>query len=479
MSRKEDRGVAQDRVLERAVVVEVKGTSAILLTRSGAFVSRPAANLAVGDVTLVDMTPAGQGRGARSWRFGLAGAVAAVVAVALVLAGVTPAYAKTVAYTSVEINPAFTLGLNDRGRVTSVTAEDADATKVLSALTVVGDSLPVAVNALVRASVADGFVPSSGFTPVIVAAYGKGTSPIPTAIEPVVARAAQSAKEALASLAVKGTAQSVAVAPKVVARARKLGLSVGQYVVLAELQHNGKKVSDKLVREGLGVTIEQSGSETLFQALTNTLAKGPPPSTPGGAKGGDGGAGNGAGPGNGKSGAGNGKGGATVEVQVSVPSGIEGISFGDGGHGHGKGNDKGHGQGKDHGKGKDGKAAQGDELMPPGSGTSVSPGDGQDQSPQGSSGDGQDQIQQGGPGSGITPPASGDGKDQKSKAGSGNDQSGSGASSSLTWPSSGSGGSTSVSPSSSAFCTWLQSFGFSCGSLTGGSQGGDGSSGGD
>ncbi len=468
MSRKEGRDVAEGRTVERAVVVEVKDDSAILLTRSGAFVSRPGAHLALGDETLVDMTPVPVRGGLRTWHLGLAGGVAAALAVTLVLASMTPAYAKTVAYTSVEINPAFTLGLNAKGQVTTIAPEDADATKVLAGVQVIGKSLPSAVDALVRASVTDGFVASSGFTPVIVAAYGAGSSPIPTSIKPIVAQATRSAKGVLAALAVTGEAQGVAVDQAVVTKAKKLGLSVGEYVVMAELQRNGKSVSGNDVKEGLGKVIQQSDSQTLFQDLTNTLSQGasgpftPPPPPPAGS-------------------------GSGLQVQVNVPSGIEGIDIGDGADGQGKGHDHGHGNGHGQkGTGDQSGTNPSGQGVPPqgptGDQGQTAPGSGDQQNPFGQGGQSQ---KQGGSGGDHNPSGQGDNHQGPSGSGGQNGSNstglkGSGSSyPSFTWPL-GNGDTLQGSASwSNSFCSLLSAYGFSCsdqsGVTSGGSGGSDGS----
>jgi|GEM_PF-3960622 len=449
MSRQGGRDVAEGRTMERAVVVEIRDDSAILLTRSGAFVSRPARHLALGDETLVEITPPPVRGGLRTWHLALAGGLAAALAVTLVLTSMTPAYAKTVAYTSVEIDPAFTLGLNAKGQVTTIAPEDADATKVLAGVQVIGKSLPSAVSALIRASVADGFVSSSGFTPVIVAAYGAGSSPIPTSIKPIVAQAARSAGGALAALAVTGEAQGVAVDQTVVAKAKRLGLSVGEYVVMAELQGNGKPVSGSDVKEGLGKVIRESDSQTLFQNLTNALSRGsstPPPPPSGGS-------------------------GSGLQVQVNVPSGIEGIDIAGGADGQGKGHDHGHGTGHEQ-KGTDGQSPSGQGVTPQGpSGDQPGP-----------FGQGDQSHKVGGSGGDHTTPGQGDNHQGPSGSGGPSDSGSTGVTGSnpsypsITWPY-GSGDTFWGSGSgTSSFCSLLSAYGFSCNGQSGVTSGDSGGS---
>lgn len=247
----------------RAVVVELQARRAVVLTKDGRFLKVVRKNHRLGEETWVTV-PQEAFVPALRW----ATAAAALALVVAVMGRALPgAYAATVAYVSVQIDPGVTLGVASNGTVTSARAQDQDAAVVLSHLSLIGDSLPKAVTAIVDSSLAAGLVKSGHWVAYVVTVYPAKNQPLGLTLRKEVAQAEASGQRALAAAHVTDTHEVLAVSAKIAAEAQARGVPVGTYVVYLQL----KTVSAKplpltaLKGQGLSQSIVKSGDQAAFE----------------------------------------------------------------------------------------------------------------------------------------------------------------------------------------------------------------------
>lgn len=265
---------------ERSVVVALEGESAILLTQSGAFVEVPRRDLGVGDETRYVPPADGPRRDApfwrpAVWRWGVA--AACLAAMVVLVGGVIPtAYARTVAYVSVEVDPGFTLGLDAQGRVTLVEPEDADAKRLAPHLSLEGLPVATAVQDIVQAAVVERLVPRQSAA-LVVATYSAANGSIPSGLRKNIRDAVTAAHADLIRYTKKPVVQGVVVTADIVREARHKKLAVGQYVVWYELGKKGAHVSSRAIRKGVSEAIGANGGADLLQEVTDDITGSAPP----------------------------------------------------------------------------------------------------------------------------------------------------------------------------------------------------------
>lgn len=246
----------------RAVVLEVDGRRAVVLTETGEVrrirVRRP--GLRVGQELVLDERPAPVGRAA-----GVAvGAAAAAAAVGLALAVRTPAV--PVAVVSVDVNPSLSLAVAADGRVTAVAGWDADGRALAAALASDrGRPLAAVAAALARVGRGRGFLGPSAW--VLVAGAPEPGRHAPPA---TVLAAEQALAENVERVGDVPAAHVVVLPPAsaaTAARAADLALSLGRYLA-AE-------------RAGLPVhEVRSAPVETLAQSLRRIAPSGSPAGNP-------------------------------------------------------------------------------------------------------------------------------------------------------------------------------------------------------
>ncbi len=247
----------------RAVVVELQARRAVVLTKDGRFLKVARRNHRLGEETWVTV-PQDAFVPALRW----ATAAAALALVVAVMGRALPgAYAATVAYVSVQIDPGVTLGVASNGTVTSVRAQDRDAAVVLGHLSLVGESLPKAVTAIVDSSLAAGLVKSGHWVAYVVAVYPAKNQPLGLTLRKEVAQAEASGQRALAAAHVTDTHEVLAVSAKIAAQAQARGVPVGTYVVYLQLKTATPTPLPLSALEGQGLSqsIVKSGDQAVFE----------------------------------------------------------------------------------------------------------------------------------------------------------------------------------------------------------------------
>ncbi|MHB1505708.1 MAG: anti-sigma factor domain-containing protein [Sulfobacillus sp.] len=255
---------------QRAVVVEIQGRRAVVMTKDGRFLKVRHQNYRLGEETWVSVP---QEAYAPALRWGTAIAAAALV-VAVMSRALPGAYAATVAYVSVQINPGVTLGVTSNGTVTSVQAQDHDAATVLSHLNLVGDSLPQAVTAIIQGTVQAGLAGQGHWIAYVVTVYPATGQAVGLKLRDEVAQAEAAGQKALSAAHVADSHEVLAVSAKVAAQAKAHGVGVGTYVVYLQLQavsHAPLPLST-LAGQGLTQGIIRSGDQTEFEQETQGAA---------------------------------------------------------------------------------------------------------------------------------------------------------------------------------------------------------------
>lgn len=328
---------------QRAVVVELQARKAVVLTKDGRFLKVARQTHRLGEETWVTVP---QDAFVPALRWGTVAAALALV-VAVMGRALPGAYAATVAYVSVQIDPGVTLGVASNGTVTAATAQDRDAALVLNRLNLIGESLPKAVTAIVDSSLTAGLVRTGHWIAYVVTVYPANGLPVATTLRKEVAQAEISGQRALAAAHVSDTNEVLAVSAKVAAAAQAQGVPVGTYAVYLQLQ----KVSptppplSALAGQGLTQGIVQSGDQAAFEQEVEDESTG---SSPGQA---------------GSPGQGNQKSQASQPNQM--PEGVENLlpSVLPGSGGGGGGGSDSPGQGDGQGKNQDGSSAQGSKSQ--------------------------------------------------------------------------------------------------------------------
>lgn len=258
--------MAPDVRQQRAVVVEIKGRRAVVMTKDGRFLKIRSRSHRLGEETWVTVP---QESYAPALRWG--SAVAALALVVAVMSRALPgAYAATAAYVSVQINPGVTLGVSNSGVVTSVQAQDHDAATVLSHLNLVGDSLPQAVTAVIQATIKAGLAGKGHWIAYVVTVYPATGQVVGAALRDQVAQAEAAGQQALTSAHVTDSHEVLAVSAKVAAQARAHGVGVGTYVVYLQLQAVSRAplALSTLAAKGLTDGIVRSGDQKAFEQET-------------------------------------------------------------------------------------------------------------------------------------------------------------------------------------------------------------------
>ncbi|MHB1842932.1 MAG: anti-sigma factor domain-containing protein [Sulfobacillus sp.] len=251
---------------QRAVVVEIQGRRAVVMTKDGRFLKVRHQNYRLGEETWVSVP---QEAYAPALRWGTAIAAAALV-VAVMSRALPGAYAATVAYVSVQINPGVTLGVTSNGTVTSVQAQDHDAATVLSHMNLVGDSLPQAVTAIIQGTVQAGLVGQGHWIAYVVTVYPATGQAVGINLRDKVAEAEAAGQKTLSAAHVADSHEVLAVSAKVAAQAKAHGVGVGTYVVYLQLQAASQAplTLSTLAGQGLTQGIIRSGDQTEFEQET-------------------------------------------------------------------------------------------------------------------------------------------------------------------------------------------------------------------
>ena len=270
------RALAQHVRQQKAVVVEIQGRRAVVLTKDGRFLKVQSDRHRVGEETWVTV-PLEPYAPALRW-----GSVAAALAlvIAVMSRALPGAYAATAAYVSVQINPGVTLGVSNQGAVTSVQAQDQDAAVVLSRLSLVGDSLPQAVTAIIQQTVKAGLAGRGHWIAYVVTVYPATGQTVGSALRSQVAKAEADGQQALTAAHVPDSHEVLAVSAKVAAQAKALGVDVGTYVVYLQLQAASQTplTLSSLKGKGLTAGIVRSGDQATFEKETENEGKSSPSS---------------------------------------------------------------------------------------------------------------------------------------------------------------------------------------------------------
>ncbi len=250
----------------RGLVLAVEGREAVVLTPAGEFrrvpLDRP--DRRVGEEMPLALPPA------RRWLPALSGlAVAAAVLLAVALSGLrggppqegdTPSLLVE-AYVSVDINPSLELGVGKDAAVVEGRPLNEDGRRLLAAVPHRGRPLAQVLAALVREAARAGYlIPGRSGEVVIAAAPARAGGVSPAVVE-AVQRGEAAARSFLREEGVRASVYAVRVGRAELRReAGSLGLSVGKYLVMKELEDAGLTVApDELQRVGLGRVLRERG----------------------------------------------------------------------------------------------------------------------------------------------------------------------------------------------------------------------------
>ncbi|MCL8206820.1 MAG: anti-sigma factor domain-containing protein [Actinomycetia bacterium] len=259
----------------RAVVLEVDGRRAVVLTETGEIrrIRVPWPGLRVGQEVVVDEPRAG------AWRV-LGGAVAAAAAAAawLLLPG-RPVAPAPVAVVSLDVNPSLSLALAADGRVTAITGWDADGRTLAAALAPeCGRRLTDVAAELARTGRARGFLGPSAWV-LVAGAPEPGQHPASATVlaaETAVARQVERLGRVPPDHVVTLPPASAAA----VARAASASLSLGRYLAAERVGlslHQARRTSVQTLTESLRHTAHPARPASVSTAGRESEGEPPPP----------------------------------------------------------------------------------------------------------------------------------------------------------------------------------------------------------
>ena len=250
----------------RGVVVGIRGRHSILLTEDGSFVEANIGTRRIGEEAFLPQRHIFAGL---AWRLG---AVVAAASVAIALIAQPFAYAATVAYVSVQINPGVSLGVSESGLVTSSAPQDKDAVAILSGLRLVGENLDAAVSSVITAAVDKKLVTKGKWVAYVLTAYPANNSQISQSLKKDIATANSSGAEVLKKDGVPFSNEVLMVPRATVEKAKAKGVEVGTYVVYKQLEQkssfNLSLSLPSLAKNGLTNGIVKSGEKKIFEQET-------------------------------------------------------------------------------------------------------------------------------------------------------------------------------------------------------------------
>ncbi len=249
----------------RAVVMEVEGRDAVVLTADGDFrrVRLERAGYRVGEeIALPARTGYARG-GRRPFFYGsFAFAAAAAFALALVVArppqgerpgAVMPpaSVAEAVmAYVSIDINPSAELGVDGRGLVVTARALNRDAVSLLRTVPYRLRPLDAVIGDLTEAAVREGFLAREKENAVLIAAVpARPGDALPPTVSERVYAGEQRARRVLENRGIDGAVAAAQVRHAGIrAEAERLDLSVGKYLIMLEARGEGLDIAPAELR---------------------------------------------------------------------------------------------------------------------------------------------------------------------------------------------------------------------------------------
>ncbi|MDA8343962.1 MAG: hypothetical protein M0Z66_00620 [Thermaerobacter sp.] len=256
----------------RAIVLERRGSYAIVLMPGGRFARMRAPYAAVGEEietssrqALVPST--------RLRPYGYAAAALAVV-LALLPAALPHASAQVAAYATLDVNPSVQFGLSEAGSVVTAQGLDKDGMRVLAQARPVGLPLATAVSKILAAAAADGLLTQGGDASVILATYPAGNAAqVPTAVQQQVLAARATGKAFLTARHARGIVSAMIVPSWLRTAARRAKVSPGIYAVAVALRSAGVKVNvHSLQGRKLGSAIERIAATPAGQSVLSVFS---------------------------------------------------------------------------------------------------------------------------------------------------------------------------------------------------------------
>ncbi len=253
---------------ERGLVLAVEGRSAVVLTPAGEFrrvpLDRP--DRRVGEEMVIPE------RGGWQWLpalGGLAAAAALLLAVALTGLRGGPSPERSApsllveAYVSVDINPSLELGVAGDASVVEGRPLNEDGRRLLAAVPHRGRPLAEVLPSLVREAARVGYLAPGRAGEVVIAAAPARPGDVAAPVVAAVRRGEAAARAYLRDEGVRASVYAVRVGGAELHReAGSVGLSVGKYLVMKELEDAGLTLApEELKRAGLGRVLRERGLE--------------------------------------------------------------------------------------------------------------------------------------------------------------------------------------------------------------------------
>jgi len=270
-------------VSDRAVLMEIEGSMAVVLTRDGDFrrVRVPEEALRrgvdVGDeielprprVLALPRLAAGRRAPSPAW----AAVIVAFLIAAPLLFAAFGLGAQPIALVSVDINPSFELSVDSTVRVIEVEPLNGDAASLLesSGISCPGMHVDEAVTALAVEAARRGYVSPEGGAVVIASVPAGGRSAVPEAVRARIENAVAAVNREFERLQVRAEVARFSATEEMRREAARQGLSVGKYAILQEARDSGLDVdAEKLKERGIGRAIIDAGgrpSEVMGRAV--------------------------------------------------------------------------------------------------------------------------------------------------------------------------------------------------------------------
>lgn len=268
----------------RALVLERRGSYAIVLTPGGRFARVRAPHAAVGEEIDTGRLAGLPAAGLRPYGYA---AAALAVLLAVLPAALPHANAQVAAYATLDLNPSVEFGLSSSGVVVTSKGLDRDGRRVLAQVQSNGQPFSSVVSDVLAKAAEDGLIAHGSDASLILATYPAGPhEQVPAAVKQQMLVARAKGKAFLAARGAQGIVSAMVLPTSLRAKASQADVSAGTYALYAALKGAGIQVTVKEFKgRGLGKAIERIAGtpkgKAVLPLLTGTAqaATSPTPSS--------------------------------------------------------------------------------------------------------------------------------------------------------------------------------------------------------
>ncbi len=262
----------------RALVLERRGSYAIVLMPGGRFARVRAPYAAVGEEIETGRHARLPAAGLRP--YGYAAAALAVV-LAVLPAALPHANAQVAAYATLDLNPSVEFGLSSSGVVVTSKGLDRDGRRVLAQVQPNGQPFSSVVSDVLRKAADDGLIAHGSDASLILATYPAGPhEQVPAAVKQQMLVARAKGKAFLAARGALGIVSAMVLPTSLRLKASQADVSAGTYALYAALKGAGIPVTVKEFKgRGLGKAIERIAGTPKGKAVLPLLTGAAQPAT--------------------------------------------------------------------------------------------------------------------------------------------------------------------------------------------------------